>query len=269
MAGQWPLKPLIGVRIPVPEPNFMLFNSFFRQIKNKLKNFSDDFGLDLLGQKIEYPVIKIFSKNSDRSADLVLAAAVHGEEPAGALALFANLGPILNLVRERRIKIIIYPAVNYFGFMRGECFNAEGLSCNEHWIHESGRLARESRLIKNDLKKYQFNYFLSLHEQTETKDKKFYLYSFGEPQAAKRLVKVASKQMPIMNTGFPGRFGEDKIRNGIITDFHDGTFEDYMFHQGARASVCTETPLKSPLKLRILTNYFLIREMIAVASSKN
>jgi hypothetical protein len=129
-------------------------------------------------------------------------------------------------------------------------------------------MAKESMALKKDIKQYKVKYFLSLHEEGESQEKKFYLYAFGDKQIAQHLVEIVSQKIPVFETGFKGKYGENQIKNGIIYQWHDGTFEDYMSHQGTRASICTETHLKLPLKLRVETNFLLIKTMIKISKNK-
>jgi predicted deacylase len=245
----------------------MKFTDYLKEIINVLEDFPD-FKWELLDQKSDYPAIKIRSKSIRKNVDLVIASGVHGEETAGPITIVQNLAEILQTARKEKIKLLIYPLVNAYGFEKKKRFNADGISCNSFWIHEKGALARESKAVKKDISRYKAKYFLSMHEEGETKKKGFYLYYFGDIRVAEFLVKTAAKKDHVFATGFPGRFGEDTIKNGIIHNPHDGTFEDFMFHQGCRASICTETHLKLPMEKRVAISLSLIKEMIKI-SAKN
>ena len=245
----------------------MKYEIYLNKAKNTLEKYSSNFELELLGQKLEYPIIKIKSKKINKKIDLVVVSGIHGEEAAGPLAIIKYLPEILAEVKKRNIKLIIYPMVNFYGFERNKRFNKEKISCNSFWIHEKGKMAKESALVKKDILKYKAKYSISMHENGEMKKRYSFFYAFGDIKAAQNLVKAASSKMPVLKKGFSGKDGENKIINGIVYNWHDGTFEDFMFHQGTKASICSETALKSDLKLRMSTDYIFIKEMIKIASS--
>lgn len=222
-----------------------------------------EYELALLGKKLKYPVIKI-SKKDIKKFDLVLVAGIHGEEIAGPLMIYKYLDRILRGALKNNISMLIYPAVNFYGFERKERFNIERMSCNYSWIHYKHKMARESLLVKKDIKRYKLKYFLTLHEEGEQEENAFYLYCFGDKKIGEELVKTAKKKMPILRKGFHGNYGEDRINNGIIYDWHDGSFEDFAYHQGAKSSICTETPLWLPLETRIDANYSLVIKLISI-----
>jgi predicted deacylase len=245
----------------------MKFIDYLKEIINVLEDFPD-FEWELLDEKSDYPVIKIRSKSVRKNVDLVIASGVHGEEIAGPATIVQNLAEILQTARKDKIKLLIYPLVNAYGFEKKKRFNADGISCNSFWIHEKGVLARESKAVKKDVSRYRSKYFLSMHEEGETEKKGFYLYAFGNIEAAEQLVKMVSGENDVFADGFDGIYGEDQIRNGIIYDLHDGTFEDFMSHQGCRASICTETHLKLPMEKRVAISLSLIKEMIKISAKK-
>ncbi|MDO8660422.1 MAG: hypothetical protein Q7K43_00895, partial [Candidatus Woesearchaeota archaeon] len=68
-----------------------------------------------------------------------------------------------------------------------------------------------------------------------------------------------------------GKVGGSKIKNGIIQATHDGSFEDFMNHNGTNICITTETPVKQPIEKRIqfiiecvneIVNYFKCAKQI-------
>jgi hypothetical protein len=45
---------------------------------------------------------------------------------------------------------------------------------------------------------------------------------------------------------------------GIINDHRDGSLEDWLFHRGVCWSICTETPGRLPLAVRVKANCDII-----------
>jgi hypothetical protein len=247
----------------------MDFQNYIANIKKQMRKFSRYFTLALLPNTLEYPVIKIFSRKIKKHADLVIVGGIHGDEPIGPLTIAHYLSRILKHALKTKINIIIYPLVNPYGIEKNKRFNQKKFNCNSFWIHEKGIMAKESQIIKNDIKKYKVEFLLSMHENGVTKKKKFFLYCMGNRQVGEELVRTLNKhKIPIFEKGFRGTGGEGRIKNGIIFNWHDGTLEDYISHRKAKASICTETHLKWPLTRRLEVNYLLIKKMMEIAANK-
>jgi hypothetical protein len=96
--------------------------------------------------------------------------------------------------------------------------------------------------------------FISLHEAPE-KDM-FYVYAFekGDQPSfiAKELLRVGAKEFGAAVDGTTMEYG-GTAKDGIIFNFHDSSFEDFMFENGVPHSIVTETPTSGDLIKRIKT----------------
>jgi hypothetical protein len=55
-------------------------------------------------------------------------------------------------------------------------------------------------------------------------------------------------------------------KDGIVWNLCDGSFEDYLFHEGTARCFVTETPAKNiPIKKRVLANQALITSFISLS----
>ena len=207
----------------------------------------------------KFKLVKFTKHISVDSPTLMIMAGCHGEEPAPPLAIFKNYRQIAEAANKYRVNLVIYPLVNPWGFSRNKRFNRDSLSCNTNWIHtDKVRPAKEIGVIKKDIKKHKPNTFISMHEDSETKDC-FYFYSFGDRKYEKYIVQAGKKHFPILKNG---SFGDLNVKNGAVYEFHDGTAEDFMSHRECVFSCCTETPLLQPISRRIKCNTDWILELI-------
>jgi hypothetical protein len=200
--------------------------------------------------------IKIFSSNFPL---LVVTAGCHGDEPAPVLAIFKNYKLFLKAAKKSRVNLIFYPLVNPSGFDKNIRLNRKGFNCNRDWIHKTNKaVAEEIKVITKDIKKYAPSIFASIHEDDETK-KEFYIFSFGDKKYENPLIEVGERYFPILQDG---KYGDIKVKNGVVCNHHDGSAEDFMSHSGCKFSCCTETPSLQSLPKRIKCNTDLILKLI-------
>jgi len=124
-----------------------------------------------VGYKKEYPIFAITFNNSPKiQRTICLVGGLHGEEPAGPLAL----SKFLQTFQPRKYpktKIIVLPVANPTGFDRGVRQNFLGWDVNRHFFDK--RLVAENKIICNFLKNEKIDILHTLHEDYERK--KFYL----------------------------------------------------------------------------------------------
>jgi len=96
--------------------------------------------------------------------------------------------------------------------------------------------------------------FISLHEAPEKK--MFYVYAFekGDQSSSipKELLRVGAKEFGYAADRTAMQYG-GTAKDGIIFNFHDSSFEDFMFENGVPHSIVTETPTSGNLEKRIKT----------------
>lgn len=216
----------------------------------------------------DFPLLKLYKIFSPKHPLVILMAGCHGEEPAPTLTIFQNYQLILEKAKESRINVIIYPLINPWGFDRNKRNNRLNLNCNSNWIHpDKDPLAKEVKMIKQDIKRHSPLIFVSLHEDDDT-EKEFYLYSFGDKKYGQELIETGCRYFPILPDGSYGQYQKPDdftIEKGAAHNHHDGSCEDFMSHQGCQFSCCTETPSHQPLSKRIKCNTEIILKVIELA----
>jgi hypothetical protein len=200
----------------------------------------NDLQIEELGRVKDYPLIFLTPKNPDPSKkNVLIAAGFHGNEIAGPWGI-ANW---LMSEKENKVNASFLPLVNPTGFLAGSAKNSDGGYPNDGWIHE-GELSAEGKLIMFNMGKIlpaAADGFLTLHED-HTNDQ-FYLYYFSDndtiPDKVDEILSIGQTYFGIVRDG---NYKDTPIKNGLVKNLHDGTFEDFLYHRSVPLSVCTETP---------------------------
>ncbi len=104
---------------------------------------------------------------------ITIAAGVHGDEPAGALALLAL---VEDDALDPRFAYRLWPCTNPSGYEAGTRASAEGTDINRTFGRGGG--SPEARAIVTANRDYKFALALDLHEDDEAEG--FYCYAYGD-----------------------------------------------------------------------------------------
>ena len=214
----------------------------------------------ILGCVKEFPLI-LLTPTHKVERNILIAAGFHGEEPAGVLAINEFIGTNSN------VSASFLPLVNPTGFYSNHRYNDYGQNPNNGWCHtESGiqELSYEGEMIQSNIgliKSLAIDGFISLHEDCD--ETKFYLYTFehsNEPGDFSNTLRNAElKHFDHLPDSI---LAGAQVKNGIIFNEHDGSFEDYLFHEGIQKTACTETPGQLPIEKRVKANIDIIKTFI-------
>ncbi len=193
-----------------------------------------------------------------------LSAGIHGDEPAGPLALLA-------LMNEGFFTTdfhwFLCPALNPTGLSANTRENAAGVDLNrDYWLRSSCEVASHIAWLDTmptpDL-------FISLHEDWETRG--FYFYEINlkedQPQRAQRILDAARPWF--LSEPGPMIDGHDVRENGWIyhaadPDLPEGWPEAiYLAKLGCPLSFTFETPSHAPLQNRVATHMATIKAVCA------
>jgi len=218
----------------------------------------------VLGHVERHPIwfLRNFDGNRHGSRLLIIGG-FHGEEQAGPFGILSWLEAFdPNLYTKVNLSFI--PYVNPVGFNLNQRYNNDGEKSNCGFCHpESGDQPSKEGIIllKNFplLKTSARQGFLSLHEDVTTT--KTYLYSF---ERTDELSGLTLQLRDTLTQFFPDLLDDEYVvtdargkeralaKNGIVWRLCDGSFEDYLFHEGTARCFVTETPAKDiPIKKRI------------------
>jgi len=182
-----------------------------------------------------------------------IVAGIHGEEIAGPFS-------ILEILRQpkkyfnKKICYRIYPVINPTGFDLKQRYDDDGKQLNtiNKKILKSDNF-KEVKFFFDDIKKIDFDGFLSLHEEIVNKEFYAFVYEKEAMDIYEKIMKINKKYVKIFKNKTIEKFKTDKI--GLIKNIHDQSFEDYIFsHKHTSISLCTETPGQIPLEERIKIN---------------
>jgi len=146
--------------------------------------------------------------SSQRSLRVYISAGIHGDEPAGPLA-------VRQLLQEDRwpagIGLWLCPCLNPNGFQHNRRENAEGIDLNREYLHPHAK--ETSAHIQWVQQQPAFDLCLCLHEDWEARG--FYVYELNpeaRPSLAPEIVRRVSRVCPIeISELIEGRPAKDGI----------------------------------------------------------
>lgn len=231
-----------GERLDLPELYRILDSLFARHLFARETIYRTDAG-----------PIDAWSRFVSAAAPTVyLSAGIHGDEPAGPLAIAALLGR----AQLAEVNWLVCPVLNPTGLAAGSRVNAKGLDLNRDYLHRvtpevSCHAAWIERNTRPDL-------FLSLHEDWEAEGFYFYEISLitADPQRARMLLQAVSQRLVIdPNSSIDGHDVREPgwIHHEARSDFPDSWPEAiFMAQIGCPLSFTFETPsCAAPLQQRI------------------
>jgi len=206
---------------------------------------------------------------------VLIVAGFHGEEQAGPLA-------ILKWMKEApdsylsKYDISFIPVVNSYGFARKKRYGLSDMPTNVGFGLNKGDAvpSPEGEILVQHmeiLRPLSQNGCLSLHEDVTSKEYYLYSYEHGPRPSlfAYRLRNELKKYFPkaydgiaYVDTSDPGN--GPKCNKGIVYNYFDGSFEDWMLQLGVPRCAATETPGLYQLKRRVEANVAIIYKFLEV-----
>jgi hypothetical protein len=197
---------------------------------------------------------------------IYLSAGIHGDEPAGPLAL-------LELFRENRwpddVELIVCPLLNPTGAALNRRENRDGVDLNRQYLNP--RAAEVRAHIEWLARQGPFDMAICLHEDWEAHG--FYLYELNPggllPGLAAEVVRAVSAVCPIdRSPQIDGRAAKD----GVIRPPDDPRVRPewpeafYLFTQHTRLSHTFEAPSDFELPVRVAALATAVRTALGAAS---
>lgn len=209
-----------------------------------------------IGRTNNFPLYKIVI-NPQATAAVVFSAGIHGDEVAGPWAILDFLKRS-NFKKHPGVKVIIFPVANPTAFDKKKRLNHLDKDINNLFRKKS--LTNENKILIQQLKKEKVFFFHALHEDLDASS--FYLYCFEDKKEKiyREFIKLAKAHFPINNSA--KIYNRPATKGLIIMNSSDGSFEDRVYHDGARYSMCTETPGKQQLKERIALSVAIMNKAL-------
>jgi hypothetical protein len=206
--------------------------------------------------------IATYTKLADGRPRVYLSSGMHGDEPAGVMAM---LGLLEDGCFDDRIEWRISPVINPTGLAVGTRENHQGVDLNRDYLQQSTDevSAHVGWLESQPVPEM----FISLHEDWESTG--FYLYEIqkqGCPSTARAILNAAAEEIAVEP-------------NPVIDD-HDVREPGWIFHEpsadfpgqwpeaifmaeiGTRVSYTLETPSSLPLEKRVACHKLAVKTAV-------
>jgi len=247
-----------------------------------------DFWLKVLGVVDGYEIWLVRTREiysfDHKDPRVLIVAGFHGEEVAGPWGILKWLKECDEGQLKTSVDVSVIPIVNPWGFAKGKRYGFSDMKTNHGFCHpeKNGTQTEPSPEGKILIDSMEFlrplsqDGFLSLHEDKTVKE--YYLYTFehgSKPgKFTKSMKKELSKHFLKSYDGIAYVDSKEKdsgpiCKNGLVYRFCDGSFEDWIFHQGVPKVAVTETPGKYRLTRRINANSKLIDKFIELCRERN
>jgi len=241
--------------------------------------------LTILGEIEDEPMWLIRSRENRDHNDpkFLILSGFHGEEKAGPYSILewlTNCDPIL----FKKIDLSFIPIVNSIGFKKGCRYSIPGEKNNQGFCHpESGeKRSREGDILYNNIDLLLLlakDGYLSLHEDVLVKE--YYLYTFEKRRRAaltSGLLNTLGKHFnkPLDGTTTAGMTAEQisashevgvMVTKGWVNHrkLHDGSLEDFFYHENIPRIAVSETPGLFTLKRRVNAGKEVIDKFIELS----
>lgn len=234
--------------------HFKSYTKLIRDIKEICQHHGYEYQvLGYVGPSKQFELPRIIINPENYKKTVVVVAGVHGDEPAPieAVVQFLKEG-----TSEREVRALLYPTVNPMGYVHNQRKNGSGRDLNRT---KSLVLEPEQSLFFMSLLNERVDFFLSLHEDSQSR--KLYAYTFGEEHTDlyRAVLKGAEEHMHI---NLNNRINGYSASGGLIYDHADHSLEDIISRTGT-PSMCSETGKKSDMQSRVEANKALIRRSLS------
>lgn len=213
---------------------------------------ADSFVVESFGSAGPWPLLALSREGqASQGRRIYLSAGIHGDEPAGVLAL-------LELLREGSLPhahhYTIFPLLNPVGLASGQRHNGANIDLNRDYSRpQSPEIQNHTAWLDKQVGPLDLG--LLLHEDWEARG--FYLYelNFGaQPSLAARLLEAAADHLPIETSaeidGHPAEGGI--IRPPSLPEVPGGDPEAiHLYKRFGGVNYTLETPSGRPLAQRV------------------
>lgn len=191
---------------------------------------------------------------------LGLFAGVHGDEPAGCVALIEFLTAVAREPeRAAGYELFIYPVVNPTGYAAGTRANAAGLDLNREFWH--GSTQPEVRLIERELRAQRFAGLIALHADDTCEGHYGYSHGHELDDALLRPALVAAER--VLPRDRRGTIDGFTAREGVISDCFRGILSAPPEQEPRPFNLIFETPAHAPLHQQVAANVAALDAILA------
>lgn len=187
-------------------------------------------------------------------------ALVHGDEPAGAIALQRLLN---TLVDEPALAagydLVFYPLCNPTGYEDGTRHNRAGLDLNrEFW---RGSAQPEVQILETELRRQRFDGLVALHADDTSHG--LYGYAQGRLLNEQLLTPALRASAQILPLNLDDIIDGFAAQDGIIDDCYDGVLAPPPEQSPRPFEIIFETPALAPVPLQAEATCHALRSVLA------
>jgi hypothetical protein len=208
----------------------------------------------------ELLVIEPIKKNKGKN--LLIISGIHGDEQAGPFGLMRYLSRIGDKTLEM-INLHFIPLYNPTGFRKCTRDNEWKEKTNRNFDNDE-KISRESKIIKSNLKLIKEmggDGILTMHEDTKAKVCFIYMYhGKGAEELGDILLNI--DRMFFRQRSQSDDRKDGKLKDGIVWDRHENSFEDWINKNGIPSVAITETPGKEDFEHRVQANTMLLSAFV-------
>ena len=211
------------------------------------------------GQKYCVPRFTFRGPNSSDPIRIGLFAAIHGDEPAGALALATFL---IELVQEpllaENFLLQVYPLCNPTGFEDNTRCSRRGRDLNREFWRAS--VEPEVEILEHELRTCHFSGIIQLHADDTSEG----IYGFVRGHTlTENLLRPALREAgKILPRNVNATIDGFAARDGIIYDHYDGVLAAPAKMDPVPFEIILETPHRAPMNLQVQALVIALRTIL-------
>ncbi len=205
-----------------------------------------------------YPIYRI-EINPKAKKRMCIMAGVQAYEIAGPLTML-ELFQDPHSFFDKDVCYRIYPLLNPTSFDLRQRPDDDGVDLNELTPQSiRGRKFGEVKCFYEDIKDWEMDIFVSLHEDVDSSFFYMYVYENEKVPVYRKIIERWNLE-PGLVLKDKKIYGDITDGNGILINKYDNSIEDYLYSKKmTKISLCTETPGLLPLEKRIKMNIENIR----------
>ena len=223
--------------------------SFLKPLCQARGILADQLGaFEVGGNQYSLPRFTFHGPNSSDPIRIGIFAAIHGDEPAGALAASRFLLDLVNAPElAENFFLQVYPICNPTGFEDDTRNSRRGRDLNREFWRAS--VEPEIEILEHELRSSRFNGIIQLHADDTSEG----LYGFvrGHTLTENLLRPALTEAGKILPRNINALIDGFAARDGIIYDHYEGVLAAPARIDPAPFEIILETPHHAPMELQV------------------
>jgi len=215
---------------------------------------------EVSGEKYSLPRFRFCGPNASEPIRIGLFAAIHGDEPAGALAAARFLAEMAKEpALAENFLLQIYPLCNPTGFEDNTRESRQGRDLNREFWKQSPEA--EVEILEHELRTGHFSGIIQLHADDTSEG----IYGFVRGHTlTEHLLRPALREAEkIIPRNIQATIDGFAARDGIIYDHYEGVLAAPSQIEPAPFEIILETPHGAPVELQVEALVVALRTILA------